>query len=445
MKPEQSISERIETLMNQHLADHDIDRLAPAARDVVKTLGLGEWPVVLTDAMRSGELGLWVLTTERCLWLGQGGDTDDDELSWRDITSVSVRSRPQGHDLVLDWRDGAAVFVYADIGASSSWAAHLEWAVRDLAGLDRERSLYCPECLIGTHGAEDGECLICAAPLVALPGGALGDGPVASRLRRIAEPTVVERLGPAVELAERALTSDDWLWVVTDATVSDAPVLVVASESWIRVWDATGRLRIDEPHDDVTLVRSENVGPMSGIELVDISTGTRTALDNVGPVKWVDDLLSRIEAEPGEGVPVKAAVPGPVLGQDGRTRCPLCAEEIQPGAKICRFCRTDFRAAASELAVPEGGPRYIGVADLGGGVTVRRLFDAACYVIAGVALIVMAASTKDAGWAAVAGIGVIVYGGKIALTTTSYWVSTMIYLLAVLAIAGAIGTLQTST
>ena len=186
--------------------------------------------------------------------------------------------------------------------------------------------------------------------------------------------------------------------------------------------------------------------PVVGIDLIEFSTGRRTALDNVGPAAWVDDLVSRLEADPddGEAASPEAASLTPVLAADGLARCPLCAETIQPGAKICRFCRADFRVPAPALSGTAGSPRFLGDADLGSGLTVRRLFDAACYVVAGIAFIAIGATTEGGGWGVVGGVAAMLYGAKIALTTTSYWVSSLIYVVAVLAVAAAIGGLQTN-
>jgi hypothetical protein len=92
------------------------------------------------------------------------------------------------------------------------------------------------------------------------------------------------------------------------------------------------------------------------------------------------------------------------------------------------------------------GHRYVSTAQIGD-MSIRRLFDAACYLIAGIAFLVLpvvanedTASSEgtNLGWIAFFGVGAILYGLKIALTRTSYWVSTLIYLVAVLSVGGVL-------
>lgn len=125
-----------------------------------------------------------------------------------------------------------------------------------------------------------------------------------------------------------------------------------------------------------------------------------------------------------EHVPVPTPAPPPPHPSDvvSPTRRPA-PQEREPRAPV----------AAND------GPRFIGDAELGG-VSLRRMFDAACYVVAGIAFIVIGADTNTT-WGVVLGVGVILYGAKIALTLSSYWVSTGIYVVAFLAVVATFGVL----
>jgi hypothetical protein len=68
------------------------------------------------------------------------------------------------------------------------------------------------------------------------------------------------------------------------------------------------------------------------------------------------------------------------------------------------------------------------------------MLNAVCYVVAGVAALVMAAQPNVPGfWAVLLGLAGIAYGAKILLTRSSYWISSAVYAVAFIAVAAAIG------
>lgn len=92
-------------------------------------------------------------------------------------------------------------------------------------------------------------------------------------------------------------------------------------------------------------------------------------------------------------------------------------------------------SAAGRTTPRPSGPRFVGDADLGG-IKLRQGIDCLAYVIAGIAMIVFGVSEDGSGWGVVFGIAAILYGGWI-LVAESYWVSTFIYLIAILAVVAA--------
>ena len=97
-------------------------------------------------------------------------------------------------------------------------------------------------------------------------------------------------------------------------------------------------------------------------------------------------------------------------------------------------------------AAQYGQARFVGDAAPIGGIPLSRLFNAICYAIAGIALLVISAQPDLPGGGSMAlavaiGLGAIAYGAKILLTRTSYWVSSWVYLLAFGAVAAMFGVL----
>jgi hypothetical protein len=81
-----------------------------------------------------------------------------------------------------------------------------------------------------------------------------------------------------------------------------------------------------------------------------------------------------------------------------------------------------------------------------GGPSISRILNALCYIIAGVASFVLAAQPGvGRGWPIVFGIGGVLYGLKILFTRSSYWVSSFVYVVAILAVSWAIGAVSQSS
>lgn len=88
-----------------------------------------------------------------------------------------------------------------------------------------------------------------------------------------------------------------------------------------------------------------------------------------------------------------------------------------------------------------GGPRFVSDARVGT-MTARRAADAACYLIAGLALLVLARE-PELGWkTGLFGAGCLGYGSWIFATRKSYWVSTLVYVVSLFAVAWAIGAVR---
>jgi len=86
---------------------------------------------------------------------------------------------------------------------------------------------------------------------------------------------------------------------------------------------------------------------------------------------------------------------------------------------------------------PHGGARFVG--DAAPVAAMSRFFNAACYIVTGIAMFVLSAQAADQAWFAIPlGIAGVGYGVKILATRTSYWVSSVIYVLPVLAVCWAI-------
>lgn len=88
--------------------------------------------------------------------------------------------------------------------------------------------------------------------------------------------------------------------------------------------------------------------------------------------------------------------------------------------------------------------KWVGDADVGGGVSLSRFLNSAVYVIAGISFMVFAGKVEGGmtPGAAALGLAFLAYGIKIFVTRSSYWVSAIVYFVAVLGVAAAFGGLE---
>jgi hypothetical protein len=119
--------------------------------------------------------------------------------------------------------------------------------------------------------------------------------------------------------------------------------------------------------------------------------------------------------------------------------CPTCVPAAAtPSNSWATHPGWDAPLAASEPA--HGGARFVG--DAAPVAALSRFFNAACYIVTGIALFVGSGQVSDNAWIAVllgfVGVG---YGLKILMTRTSYWVSSIIYLLPFAAVCWAIASM----
>jgi hypothetical protein len=99
----------------------------------------------------------------------------------------------------------------------------------------------------------------------------------------------------------------------------------------------------------------------------------------------------------------------------------------------------DAPLAASE-PTPYGGARFLG--DAAPVAALSRFFNAACYIVTGIAMFVGSGQVSGQAWIPILlGIAGVGYGLKILATRTSYWVSSVIYVLPVLAVCWAIASI----
>jgi hypothetical protein len=97
------------------------------------------------------------------------------------------------------------------------------------------------------------------------------------------------------------------------------------------------------------------------------------------------------------------------------------------------------RPAPTGAAPTHGGARFVGDAAPIGGIPLSRIFDAACYVITGIALFVMTGQTSTPVWITVLlGLAALGYGIKILATRSSYWVSSIVYAVTFIAVCLAV-------
>ena len=99
----------------------------------------------------------------------------------------------------------------------------------------------------------------------------------------------------------------------------------------------------------------------------------------------------------------------------------------------------DARLGGSDPA-PHGGARFVG--DAAPVAAMSRFFNAGCYIVTGIAMFVVSGQVSDQAWMAILlGIAGVGYGVKILATRSSYWVSSVIYVLPVLAVCWAVASI----
>lgn len=64
-----------------------------------------------------------------------------------------------------------------------------------------------------------------------------------------------------------------------------------------------------------------------------LESGAFVTYESVGSAEWATELAARATASS----PAQSVV-GPRISDDGTTRCPWCAEPVQPEAVVCRWC-----------------------------------------------------------------------------------------------------------
>jgi hypothetical protein len=189
--------------------------------------------------------------------------------------------------------------------------------------------------------------------------------------------------------------------------------------------------------------------PVADLDVMGMDTDHGPALDLVhagtlqrivaAPVDGWDPALVRAELQELVAAmtdapdAVQAALPPaqPEPAASPLPAAPPAAEPVPSGAH-----------AASDAEY--GKARFVGDAAPVGGIPLSRLFNAICYIIAGIALVVMSQLAGFPGGGSMAlaiviGLAAIAYGAKIMLTRTSYWVSSWVYLLAFGSVAAMFG------
>jgi len=99
-----------------------------------------------------------------------------------------------------------------------------------------------------------------------------------------------------------------------------------------------------------------------------------------------------------------------------------------------RPARQPASRAAAQSARPS--PRYVSDAQL----TVRQVLDGLCWMIAGIAAVVFGTQPEfSSGWVIAGGLAAVVYGLRVLFGGGSYWVSNVVYLIAILSVTAAFG------
>ncbi len=103
-----------------------------------------------------------------------------------------------------------------------------------------------------------------------------------------------------------------------------------------------------------------------------------------------------------------------------------------------RPARQSASRAAAQSTRPS--PRYVSDAQIGENFTVRQVLDGLCWMIAGIAAVVFGTQPEfSSGWVIAGGLAAVVYGLRVLFGGGSYWVSNVVYLIAILSVAAAFG------
>lgn len=138
----------------------------------------------------------------------------------------------------------------------------------------------------------------------------------------------------------------------------------------------------------------------------------------------------------GSAAPIPLAIEAPSLETPvaATSMCSRCRSVHQGGS--LGPCRESAPSTS-----PMGEARFVGSAMPLGGVPISRLLNAACYIIAGIASLILSSQPQVGGWAVALGLAAIAYGIKIVITKTSYWVSSAVYVVAIFSVLAAMGAL----
>ncbi len=202
-----------------------------------------------------------------------------------------------------------------------------------------------------------------------------------------------------------------------------------------------GQLAGSTLSDEVAVAKMGTAAALSYLRTGDMTVAEREALR--GP--WV-----RAVGEPPEAVDLVTlavddhrsrredwslpAVPRDPTDPGLRNSVASFSPRAQPGPAT--------RPSTSSSASPSSRatPRYVGDAGIGDLWSVRQVFDAACWVIAGIAMIVLALQPEtSSGWVVVIGIAGVLYGLRILFGGGSYWVSSWVYVIAFFAVVVTFG------
>jgi hypothetical protein len=141
-----------------------------------------------------------------------------------------------------------------------------------------------------------------------------------------------------------------------------------------------------------------------------------------------------VQLPPVNGLPHQPVSPAPDAQQTPVAASPSQAPYGQP---------TPTSYLAQQAAPAYGSSKFIGDAQPIPGMPLSRILNALCYVVAGIAMIVISAQPRiPVAAPLLIGLAFIAYGIKIAVTRGSYWMASFIYVLAIGAVLAMFGVLS---